>query len=327
MEVIRGLENIKKIYRNPVVTLGNFDGVHVGHQKILRRVKDTSKKEKGISMVITFDPHPTRIISPEKGLRILTPFDIKAELIKKTGIDLLICIDFNREFSSIKPDDFIKNILVEKLCASHVIVGHNYRFGRGKKGTPELIRRRGKKCGFNFNVVRNRRLLGGVVSSSRVRNLLLHGKVDEASTLLGRPYFIEGSVIPGAGRGARMLNTPTANLTTPNELVPKDGVYVVEVRLNGELFNGVASIGKNPTFGEGDLSYEVHLFDFNGDIRGRNLRVYFIELLRDEEIFSNPVELKNQIFRDIEAAKTILKKIHRRVRKARRENKINIELK
>ncbi len=317
MKIIRGLENIKNI-KSPIVTLGNFDGVHLGHQKILQRVKAVSIKGNYPSAVITFDPHPIRVIAPEKGIRILTPFYIKAELIEQTGIDIMICIDFNNEFSSIEPDDFIRNVLVEKLSAVHVIVGHNYRFGKGKKGTTELIRRRGLKYKFKLNVVRNMKLQGGVVSSSRIRNLLLKGKVYDASLLIGRPYFIEGKVISGADRGKKILHTPTANLTTPNELVPKNGVYVVKVQLNGKIYDGVASIGTNPTFGKGSLSYEAHLFDFKGNLRGKKLRAYFIDRLRDEKQFPSHVELKNQIDIDINTAKEILT--------LKKRNRVNINI-
>ncbi len=308
MQIIRGLENLKRKYKNSVVTLGNFDGVHVGHQKIFKTVRLESVRNKGTSFVITFDPHPAKVIAPERSIRLLTPFDVKAELIEKFGIDVLVCVDFNREFSSMEADHFIEEVLINRIKAFHVIVGHNYRFGKEKKGTTELLRRRSVKYGFKFNVIRNARSSGQVVSSSRIRNLLLNGKVFDSYRLLGWPYFIQGIVIPGAGRGKKILDTPTANITTPSELVPKDGVYVVKIKFDDKLLNGVANIGKNPTFDEKEMHYEVHLFDFKGDLSGKNLRIYFIERLRDEKKYARYKELKEQIRKDIIEAKRILAK-------------------
>jgi riboflavin kinase/FMN adenylyltransferase len=312
LKIIRGIENIKGIIKRPVVTIGNFDGVHVGHQKIFRRVIENAQEIEGTSVAITFEPHPIRLISPEKGVKMLTPFEEKARLIGKTGIDLLLCIDFNTEFASLKPDDFIEEVLVKRLGAVHVIVGHKYRFGKGKRGTTELLRRRGKKFGFKVNIVRNARMFNSVVSSSRLRSLLLRGRVCESSSLLGRSYHIEGDVVSGAGRGARVLDTPTANLSTPNELVPKDGVYVVKVKMDNKIYDGVANIGRNPTFGNNELSYETHLFGYTGNLLGKHLRMYFVDRLRDEREFRDAEELKMQIAKDIETAKFILTR-HKRI--------------
>jgi riboflavin kinase/FMN adenylyltransferase len=308
LKVIRGIESLAAKFRKPVITIGNFDGVHLGHQKIFQAVVQNSKIAQGTAVAVTFEPHPVRLIAPERGVKILTPFKEKARLIGKMGINVLLCIDFNTEFSSLKPEEFIHSILVDKLNAVHVIVGHHYRFGRGKKGTTEFLRRQGKKYGFKVNIIRNKRMFNSVVSSSRLRSLLLRGRVCEASALLGRSYHIEGTVVSGAGRGARMLDTPTANLTTPNELVPKDGVYVVKVMLNGKVHDGVANIGKNPTFGGNKLSYEAHLFNYKGDLRGKHIRLYFIDRLRDERAFESPEKLRLQIAKDIETAKFILSK-------------------
>lgn len=306
MEIIRGLNNLTKKYTHPVITLGNFDGVHLGHQKTIKNVIDKAKETDSTSMVITFEPHPFRIIAPDREIVFLTPFDIKAELIAELGIDVLLCIEFNREFASITAEDFIKDILVDKLHASHIIVGHNYRFGQKKQGDTDLLRHRGHQYGFTVSVIRNAQATGDTVSSSRIRLLLLDGSVHIANKLLGRTYFIEGTVGYGAGRGAKILSTPTANLTTPDELVPMDGVYVVKVKIDGKMYDGVSNIGNNPTFGNNKISYEVHLFDFQGDLRGAKPRVYFIKRLREERVFKSPEELKKQIHKDIEQAKKIL---------------------
>jgi len=312
VKVIRGLNNILNRYDSPIVTIGNFDGVHIGHQKIFRTVVENALLKKGTSVAVTFDPHPMRVLAPERGVKMLTPFEEKARLIERMGIDVLVCIDFNSEFSSLKPDDFIQDVLLQRIGSVHVIVGHNYRFGKGKKGTTDLLRRRGKRYGFKVNIIRNVRRYGTVVSSSRLRSLLLRGRVCEASTLLGRTYHIEGNVVSGAGRGASVLGTPTANLSTPNELVPKEGVYVVKVSFDEMVYDGVANIGMNPTFGNSSLSYEVHLFGYKGDLVGKHLKIHFIDRLRNERTFGSPQALKEQIVKDIETARFILGK-HKRI--------------
>ncbi|MBF0457664.1 MAG: bifunctional riboflavin kinase/FAD synthetase [Nitrospirae bacterium] len=306
MEIIRGLENVTKEYHNAIITLGNFDGVHAGHRRILQRVKAAAEHAEGTSIVITFDPHPVKVVNPQKGLKILTPFEIKAELVEKTGMDVLLCIDFNKEFSSIAPDYFIEEILLKRLRASHIIVGHNYRFGKGKKGSTDVLRRRAAKFGFKFNVVRNVTRCGNVVSSSSIRHLLTRGDVVEAHELLGRPYFIQSQVITGTGRGKTLLQTPTANLSLPDELVPKPGVYVVRATVEGVSYDAVANIGTNPTFGGEHTAYEVHLFGYDKNLVGKTIRVYFIKRLRDEKAYPSPDDLKAQIVKDIARAKEIL---------------------
>lgn len=306
MIILRGLDALKEKYKDVILTIGNFDGVHRGHQKIFKLVVDKARALHGTAMAMTFDPHPVRILVPEKGTRVLTPFDEKARLMELYGIDVLLCIRFTKEFSNTKPDDFIKDMIVDRIGAREVIVGHNYTFGKGKKGTTELLRRRGKKYGISVEVVRSVRLFRDTVSSSRIRSLLGRGRVCEASWLLGRPYMIEGRVIRGAGRGGKLLNVPTANLAVRNELIPREGVYAVKVSYSGRLFDCVANIGKNPTFGNAHMSYEIHIFDFSEDILGRDLKVYFIDRIRDEKTFPDLPTLKESIMKDIRRAKDVL---------------------
>lgn len=318
MRIIRELHG-KFDYPNPVVTIGNFDGVHIGHQKIFKKVVEKARKINGTPIAITFDPHPVRVLAPERGLKILTTFEDKANLISSEGIKVLICIGFSKEFAKTDPDDFVRDILVNKLGVKWVIVGHNYAFGKGKKGTTALLRRRGKKYGFDVSVVRYAKVYDDIVSSSRVRSLLLRGRVCEASRMLGRAYHIGGMVIKGAGRGASLLHTPTANITTPNELVPKEGVYAVKVSIGNrqeaigkrkecEIYDGVANIGKNPTFGDVPMSYEVHIFNFDKNLLGEKIKIHFIDRIRDEKKFSGISELEENIRKDIEKAKQILAK-------------------
>jgi riboflavin kinase/FMN adenylyltransferase len=307
MVIIKGLENLRERYRDVILTIGNFDGVHIGHQKIFRSVVARAKAMGGTALAVTFDPHPLKVITPERGVRILTPFPEKARLMELFGIEVLLCIRFNREIANTKPDDFIRDVIVDKIGAKEVIVGHNYAFGKGKKGSTALLRRRGRRFGFAFRVIRHARLYDEVVSSSRIRSLLARGRVCESSWLLGRPYMTEGRVVRGAGRGGKLLNIPTANIESPYELVPKEGVYAVKVRLGGRVFDGAANIGRNPTFGEHPMSYELHLFDFSENILGKELRIYFVDRLRDEKKFADIKTLHDQIVRDIERAKDVLR--------------------
>jgi riboflavin kinase/FMN adenylyltransferase len=306
MEIIRGLEDLKENYPNTVITIGNFDGLHLGHQKIIQTVLQESEDINGTSMVVTFDPHPMKILAPEREIKLLTTPKERERLIRTMGIHVLLCITFNEEFSQLMPDDFIDDILVKKINAKKVIVGQNYAFGKARKGTTELLRRRGRKYGFNVKVVRHAKFNGEVVSSSKIRSFLSKGQVFEASTFLGRAYTIEGNVIKGAGRGEKLLHIPTANITTPNELVPKEGVYAVKIGFKNDFFDGVANIGKKPTFGDAVTSYEVHIFNFTGNLLGEYLRIHFIDWIRDQRSFPDALSLERQIRNDIEHAREIL---------------------
>ncbi len=306
IKIIRGLEGIKKTWPNLVLTIGNFDGVHIGHQRIMQKVTEAAGAIGGTSMAMSFDPHPVKVLSPERAPSLMTPPEEKARVMGHLGIERLLLVNFNREFAGLEPDDFIQRVLVERLHPVWIVVGHNYAFGRAKKGTTELLRQRGKRYGFKLTVVRNVRMKGQVVSSSRIRGLLEKGRVSDAAMLLGRSYMIEGTVEKGAGRGSSILGYPTANIMSPHELIPKEGVYAVKTRLLGKVYDGVMNIGTNPTFNGGRLSPEVFIMDFKGDILGANLAVYFVKRIRDEKKFSSPEALKSAIKGDVLEARRIL---------------------
>jgi riboflavin kinase/FMN adenylyltransferase len=310
LKIIRGLEALNNNYPHTILTIGNFDGVHLGHQKILLEVSKRAEEIKGTSMAMTFEPHPMKVLAPDREIRILTPFDEKAKLIADLRIDVLLCINFNRAFANLLPDEFIRDVLVKKIHVKEVVVGSNYTFGKNKKGTVDLLRRRGKKYGFRVKVMRHARINSDIVSSSKIRSLLSKGAVSEVSTFFGRAYSIEGRVIKGKGRGRKLLNIPTANITTPVEIAPKEGVYAVRVGFNNSVLEGVANIGKNPTFGNADVSYEVHLFNFSRDILGKVIRIYFIDRVRGERQFPDPSSLEKQIRNDIEYTQKILNTKH-----------------
>ncbi len=308
MKLIDGIENIKESFFYPFLTIGNFDGVHLGHQAIFKMLVEKARKKKGTSIVFTFQPHPMRVISPEKAPRQLTTFKDKVELIRAFGIDYLICVNFTREFSAIEAEDFVKDILVGRIHVKEIFIGSNYLFGKGRKGSPELLKRMGKDYGFGVTVVDELKMNGVIISSSKIRSLISNGRVEEASRFLGRFYSVDGTVIKGTRRGKNLLHIPTANLATSNELLPKDGVYAVTVNLEGKMYRGAANIGYNPTFKEKRLSFEVHILDFDRDILGKNLKVNFIKRLRDEIRFNNAQELANHMKKDIEAVRDLLKK-------------------
>ncbi len=301
MEIIEGIENIQKPFRNPVITLGNFDGIHIGHQRIFQKVIDTAKRMGGESVAITFEPHPLKVLSPERCPPLITPFRKKMMFMEQTGIEKVLCLRFTKTFSEISPPDFIKTILLERVGAKKIIIGYNYRFGKGKAGTVDSLKKICASFGIDVEVVEAFIIDDIPVSSSKIRELIREGEVEKATKLLGREYLIIGKVIPGTQRG-RHLGFPTANLEMTEELYPKTGVYAVRVEWNHQCFNGLANLGFNPTFQTQILSLEVHLLNFNQEIYGEEIQVSFIRRIRNEVRFSSLQGLIDQIKRDIEWA-------------------------
>jgi riboflavin kinase/FMN adenylyltransferase len=307
LKIIDGLENVRQKLPYPVLTLGNFDGVHLGHQAIFRMLKERARKKKGTSIVFTFVPHPLRVIAPERAPKLLTTYKDKINLIKESGIDLIICANFTKEFANIKAEDFIKDILCGILNVNEIFIGSNYLFGKGRKGSPELLKKLGKECGFIVTILDEIMIDNSLLSSSGIRTLIAKGRVDEAVKFLGRQYSVEGIVVEGAKRGKSLLNIPTANLLTANDLLPKDGVYAVTVEVNGKIYGGATNIGHNPTFKDKKFSFETHILDFDGELLGKILKIYFIKRIRDEMKFPGVEELGAQLRKDIENVRIILK--------------------
>lgn len=312
---IKRLEEITKPFKKTVLTIGNFDGVHRGHQKIIREVVRSAKRLRGRSVVMTFDPHPVRFFHPEREFHLLTLCDEKAKIMKTLGVDVLLCVRFNRDFANLEPEEFIKEILVERLRIAELIIGSDYRFGKNKKGDIELLKKEGRRYGFRVRVINPVKVKGEIVSSSRIRRLIERGEMKKAMEFLGRPYSIEGIVVKGTGRGSSILGFPTANILSGAECIPKEGVYAVKVWIGGQslkdsprnkLHNGVMNIGTNPTFGNKESTLEVHILDFSKDILNQPIKVYFIERLRNEKRFSGPEALSRAIRADIEKARKVL---------------------
>ena len=305
MKIVRGTKNISGPFPYPVVTLGNFDGVHVGHQILFRKAAEIAFEKGGTSIAFTFEPHPLKIIAPEKVPPLLTHFHKKMKLIEACNIDSVICANFTRQFADQQPREFSKNILSEKIGVKEMVVGFDYAFGRGREGTIPYLKKMGEEFGFIVHVVEPFQLDGLTVSSSHVREIIESGNMESARKFLGRYYSIVGPVVAGYKTG-QAIGFPTANIDTSKVQIPGTGVYAVRMIYQNESYDAVANIGFNPTFHRDRLSVEVHIFDFNQVIYGKEIEVVFIARIRSEVEFKSKEELVVQINKDIKKAKTLL---------------------
>ncbi|MEW6720507.1 MAG: bifunctional riboflavin kinase/FAD synthetase [Thermodesulfobacteriota bacterium] len=284
------------------VTIGNFDGVHLGHRELIRRTLAHSRELDALSAVITFSPHPIRFFSPGARFYEITTIGEKAARMEELGIDVFVVESFDGEIGGMTPEEFARTILRDRMRARVVTVGYDFTFGKNRTGSPELLSRLGRELGFSVDIVPPLLRGGAIVSSSRIRELLLAGRVREAEELLCRPYKVAGRVIRGSARGRR-LGFPTANVQYAQELIPLPGVYVVDAEAGGRAYRGVANVGFNPTFGENSLGVEAHLFGFDGDLYGQEMTVWFRDRIRDERKFQTVEELVRQIAKDAEYAR------------------------
>lgn len=294
----------------PVVTSGTFDGVHLGHQKIIEQVKNQAKKHNGESVLITFDPHPRQVLFPEdKSLKIITPFKDKVEMLDHFGIDHLLKIKFDKAFSQKSSLQFINEVLITTLHTRLLVIGYDHRFGRNREGSFEYLKENATKFGFEVQEIPRQDIDDVGISSTKIRKALIAGEIEKANTYLGRSYHLSGKVIEGNKIG-RQLGFPTANLQLedPLQLVPADGIYAVYVEFEKNIYQGMLSIGIRPTIGDSERTIEVNIFDFDEQIYEQELKLYFIKKYRDEKKFANLEELKNQLQKDWEQAKHILSK-------------------
>ncbi len=308
MEIIRVREKIFQSFKAPCVALGNFDGVHLGHQEIIKQTVETAHRKARDAVVYTFDPHPRLVLKKVPEIpRITTPRE-RAEILEHLGIDALVLAEFTVEFAAMSPQEFVQNVLLEELGARDIFIGENYRFGKERAGTPQALRQMGPELGFRVHVVPPVKVGDTVVSSSKIREHLSRGEMREANILLGREFSIEGRVIHGHHRG-KALGIPTANLKPEVKLHPPEGVYAVYCKIDDDIHSGVMNIGYNPTFEDRRVSYEVHILDFDRDLYGEMIKVYLVDRLRPEMKFAGVEELKSQIWKDIELGRKIL--VHR----------------
>lgn len=298
MKVLQDLNSMREMIGRSVVTVGNFDGVHLGHQAILRETIRRARDMNLPAVALTFEPHPQRVFKGKEAPSLLTTLPQKIDLLEAFGISATIVCTFDQSIYQYSADQFFSEVLVARLGAVHVVEGRDFTFGRGRTGSPELLVKLGNEHGVRVTIVDPVMFEGERVSSSRIRTYIVEGNVAKARSLLGRPYEVEGIKVSGRGRG-RTLGYPTVNLTPENELLPAIGIYAVESVCDGRTFLGAASLGFNPTFGGDQFSFEVHLLNFEGRVRDTRIRVRFHKWLRDEMKFDSPQDLIDQIGADV----------------------------
>ena len=296
-------------WASPVLALGNFDGVHRGHMKIIDHVRRRATERQAMAAILTFDPHPPRIVRPDKAPQLLMTVEQKLSFVAGAGMDAAAVVRFTPEISRWEPEEFVNTILVDWLHVSEVWVGANFLFGRDRSGNFSLLRSLGARYGFVVEKIEPIRYKEFVVSSTRIRRLIADGHVDEAGVLLGHHYVLEGDVVRGSQRGHGQ-GFPTANLQTDNELVPPDGVYATTITVDGVIHPSVTNIGVRPTFEtDGARIIETHVFDFDGDLYGARVQLAFIERLRPEEAFADGEALRRQIVADCDRARALFDRI------------------
>ena len=293
---------------HPVIALGNFDGLHRGHLKIIERVKRGAAEHGGTPMAMTFDPHPPRIVRPDKAPPLLMTKAQRIEALHRAGVHCVAVVRFTKELSQWDADTFVRKVLVDWLRVSEVWVGANFLFGHERSGTFSVLRGLGLSYGFRADKIDPVRYKDFVVSSTRIRRLVSEARMDEAAALLGRAYYVDGTIVEGRRRG-RELGFPTANLETQNELVPPNGVYATIMTIDGVVHGSVTNIGLRPTFGEATPTIETHVLDYSGDLYGHTVRLAFVQRLRDERRFEDVDALRAQIDADKRRAERLFTRL------------------
>ncbi len=310
MKVYRSLEEVPADFGPCALTIGNFDGVHYGHRRILRSLKQLSEANGWKPSVLTFHPHPTTIVAPQRSPQLMTTPERRAELMRDEGIEQVLILPFTRELAQLSPEEFVKSLLVDRLGARAVLVGDNFRFGHKQAGDVAVLRELGRRYGFETDIVDTVTCRGRMVSSSGIREVIRQGNVSLAARLLRRPYTLEGDVVRGHGVGSKQT-VPTLNLATSAEVIPAEGVYITGTRDldSAREWNSVTNIGHRPTFGASpELSIETFLLDPLEGETPRRIRVEFLRRIRDERRFDSPEELKAQIFRDVRTAQSYFRR-------------------
>jgi riboflavin kinase/FMN adenylyltransferase len=303
--IYRSLEEIVTPLPKPVVTLGNFDGVHIGHREIFRRIRAEARRIGGSSVVVTFHPHPLKVLHVGKEIHLINTYAEKEKLLAAAGIDYLVVIPFNEAFAAITPRSFIRDILIGRIGVHTIYIGYDYAFGRNREGRVPYLVSEGRELGFSVQVLEPINNGSEIYSSSAIRRLIAIGDLAGVTQLLGRNYSVGGTVVAGHQRGSG-LGFPTANIATDKELLPADGVYAVKVRIGEHLYDGACNIGRNPTFGNHETSIEVFLLNYSGDLYGRAIRLLFVERIRGERKFTGAEALKEAIAVDVSRCREIL---------------------
>ncbi len=298
MQIHRDINNLPN-FKNAVITIGSFDGVHIGHQRIIKHISNIAKKIDGESVLITFHPHPRTIVNANFTVKLLSPLSEKVSLLENTSLDHLVVVPFNRDFSDLSPKEYIHNFLHEKFKPSVIVIGYNHHFGKNRAGDISYLLNESEKLNFKVEQISKQEIEDISVSSSKIRMALEEGAIQTANTLLGRPYSIAGLVSKGEQLG-RKIGFPTANLAIQNnsKLIPAQGVYAVKVNVENTIFNGMLNIGTRPTIEGKRQSIEVHIFDFYDDIYGKEITLELYYYLRSEKKFENLEALKAQLILD-----------------------------
>jgi riboflavin kinase / FMN adenylyltransferase len=309
MRILESLEFSEK-FVNPVLTIGNYDGLHLGHRRIMERIQEKARDLNGTSMLMTFHPHPLTILRPDKCIGLITPLHVKKRLIEEAGIDVLIIIPFTDEFRRLTAEAFVDKLLVQKLGIKGLIVGYDFKFGKEGKGNVEYLASLSTEYRFFFEIQGAITLDGEKVGSNRIRKMIREGDVGKAALHLGRPYMVEGTVAKGDGRG-RTIGFPTINLKTEFPLIPKGGVYITHVNVEGKRYPAVTNIGYNPTFNGQSLTIEAYILDFSGNLYGQDISLYFLQRVRDEVRCNSVDELKERIWNDVDTAREYFNKANK----------------
>jgi riboflavin kinase/FMN adenylyltransferase len=310
MQVFRELEEVPQQLGPTVVSVGNFDGVHVAHQAVVRRMVERAHAIGGKAVAVTFEPHPLRILRPDVAPKLLTPLPVKLQLLEQTGVDAVLVLPFSRDLSLVSAHDFAKQVLVDTLHACEVHEGYNFHFGHKAQGNVETLAAFGREMGFDVHTYSELMLRGHHVSSTEIRALIAAGRVDRARALLGRPFSILSN--PGRGRGyGTRYTVPTVNLARYDELVPANGVYITRVRINGECFDAVTNVGVRPTFGPDSFAIESHLLNFHEIelLAQTEVELIFLKRLREEIKFESVEALREQIGRDLKRAQRFFRMV------------------
>ncbi len=298
MRIFRGIKSVTRKFSNPVVAIGVFDGLHLGHQQLIKKAVARARQIQGTAIVLTFDPHPVHVLRPENHLPLIISLAFRLKLIESLGVDAVVVIPFTKSFSRLKPESFIKKYLLKPFSPKIIIVGDDFRFGQNREGSIDVFKLNAKKFGYEVMSLQTKLSGKKKFSSTLVRELISRGELKKATTLLGRPVAILGKVVAGDSRG-RTIGFPTANIVPAGELTPPQGVYVVRVNRRGKQYQGMANVGVRPSFyKEEHLTIEVNIFDFNSKIYGDEIIIEFLSKIRNEMYFPSRETLIMQLKKD-----------------------------
>lgn len=304
MKIFRHIDEPGLAISGTVATMGNFDGIHLGHQILVRNTVEESRRLGYPSTVLTFEPHPLKILAPERAPLLILSYEDKMDLLEGIGVDIVVAQRFDRDFASIAADDFVRRFLVDRLKVRKLWVGRDLRFGQGRKGGTEDLLRLAPGAGFEVSVLDPILLDGVRISSTRIRQLVEAGRVDEVRPMLGRYHFVSGRVVTGHRRG-QTLGFPTANIAVQTEVVPLNGIYATLIQLKSKQWLSVSSVGVNPTFGGGPRTVESFILDFDGNLYGEGVKLSFVQRIRDEKNFVRVEDLIAEMHEDVKRAEAV----------------------